>query len=119
MRAFTPVTDGVLVEELYRAPEALLYKHSAACWLGRRALREVRRFAEAHPQVPIYQVDVLGERGISQRIADELGIRHESPQVIVLAWGRPAWHASHMAVTAQAIAQRIGALDGHGRGGGA
>jgi monothiol bacilliredoxin len=35
------------------------------------------------------------------------GIRHESPEVIVLQNGKPVWHASHYDVTADALAKEV------------
>jgi bacillithiol system protein YtxJ len=60
-----------------------------------------------HPTVPVYLVDVIAQRLLSRDIAARLGIRHESPQAIVLRNGAAAWHASHYAVTAEALARII------------
>lgn len=98
--------------EVYRSRRAVLYKHSPACWLSLRALREVSRVARGYPDPPVSQVDVLAQGALSRRIAADLGIRHESPQVILLERGQPAWHVSHMAVTADAITRWLG--DGAG-----
>ena len=57
--------------------------------------------------VPVFLVDVLSQRPLSRRIAAELGIRHESPQVIVLRRGTAFWHASHYDVTADALAKEV------------
>ncbi|MBK5099311.1 MAG: DUF2847 family protein, partial [Gemmatimonadetes bacterium] len=43
-------------------------------------------------------------------IADRLGIRHQSPQIILLADGQPVWNASHGAVTAEILTEKAGAL---------
>lgn len=61
------------------------------------------------PGIPVYFVDVLAQRPLSQRIAVALGIRHESPQAIMLQAGTPVWHASHSEVTADALLQRVDA----------
>ena len=55
----------------------------------------------------MYLVDVLGQRPLSQRIAADLSIRHESPQVIVLQAGKPMWHASHYDVTADTLEKQV------------
>lgn len=95
--------DGVLQYDL-----VVLYKHSPVCGLSSRALREVREFAATRPALPIYLVNVITRRGLSRLIEERTGIRHESPQAIVLKHGHPIWHGSHRAVTERALA---GAVD--------
>jgi len=61
-----------------------------------------------HPAIPVYLVDVIAQRPLSREIAARLGIRHESPQVIVLRNGAVAWHGSHSDVSAEALAAQVG-----------
>ena len=89
------------------APLALVFKHSPICPVSTRAAREVASFAENHPEVPVFQVDVVGDRPVSQELAARLGVRHESPQAILLVTGRPVWHDSHGGVTAAALAAAV------------
>jgi bacillithiol system protein YtxJ len=83
----------------------LLYKHSFACGLSSMAKDEVEAFAAEHPEVPIWLVDVLGQRPLSQALAARLGVEHESPQAIVVRDGRALWDASHRRVTRAALAE--------------
>lgn len=82
---------------------AVIFKHSTRCWSSQQALQEIEKFARRRPEVPVYVVDVLLDREFARRIGRETGVRHESPQVIVLRAGRAVWHASHGDVTAGAI----------------
>jgi len=88
-------------------PQALIYKHSPICSLSARSLPEIKKVEKSRPDVPVYLVDVVGRRPLSQRIARELGVRHESPQVIVLVNGTPRWDASHMGVTATEVLEAL------------
>lgn len=97
------------VEAAFEADLALLFKHSPHCGLSAMAYDEVLRVAEAHPQVPIFLVDVIHERPLSALIERRLGIRHESPQVVVLRSGRPTFDASHRGVTAEALRRALAA----------
>lgn len=81
----------------------VIYKHSPYCGLSMLAAREVRRFMEARPEVPVYQVDVVRDRPVSAEVARRFGIRHESPQVIVVRGGEALWSASHRDVVAEAL----------------
>ena len=93
-----PVLERLLLEET-----AVLYKHSTRCPTSVAAKRHMIRVIKTRPDLPFYIVDVLADRSISQEAARRLGIRHESPQVLVLKNGEVVWHASHYAVRKAAI----------------
>lgn len=103
MREEIPMLTRDALEGVTRAPVAVLYKHSAYCSRSRRAVREVREFAAAHPDVPTYLIDVIGDRTLSDDVARRFGVRHESPQVIVVRDGVPHWHTSHGGVKAEEL----------------
>lgn len=97
-------------EELTAAleqPRAVLYKHSTRCGISTRTLREVERFAEQVPDVPVYVIDVISDRDLSNAIADRFEIRHQSPQVVVLENGEPIWHASHFLISARRLEKEV------------
>jgi len=67
----------------------------------------VEAFCAGHAGVPVYLVRVVEDRPVSDYIAERTGVRHESPQVIVLRAGKVRWHASHGGVTGAAIAEHL------------
>lgn len=103
-----PLHDADELAGLGRHEVAVLYKHSPACWLSARALREVRAFAAGHPHTPVYMLDVLGQPSMAREVAQRYGIRHQSPQAIVLRHGEPDWHGSHGGITAAALEEATG-----------
>ena len=44
-------------------------------------------------------------RDISNEVAEKTGVRHESPQAIIIKDSKVVYHASHYDVTAQEIEQ--------------
>jgi bacillithiol system protein YtxJ len=88
------------------ADAAVLYKHSPVCALSALAIRQVRRFAQGHPDVLVYVVDVLGQRALSDQIESTLRVRHQSPQAIFLRRGAVVWDTSHLGVTARRLARQ-------------
>ncbi len=80
----------------------ILYKHSSLCELCILVHAELETLNE-EGDPPIYQVVVQEARPLSNSIEATLGIRHESPQVIILYDRMPVFHASHRAVTATAV----------------
>lgn len=95
-----PVTSLEDLESLLESGEtALVFKHSTRCPVSARALLEVKRFVSARPEVPVYLLKVIEDRPVSLRLAERIGVRHESPQAILLRGGRAVWHGSHERVT--------------------
>jgi bacillithiol system protein YtxJ len=74
---------------------AFLFKHSPICGTSALAHEEVERFEAANPETPVYRVDVIGQRPLSQDFAAALGVGHASPQIILLRGARPLWNISH------------------------
>ncbi len=107
MQSLTSADDFDAVLE---KPLAIVYKHSNRCPISVLAAEEVARFEEEYPDVPVYVVDVVADRPVSRHVASVLEVTHHSPQVIVVAQGRPAWHASHFDVRADVLAERLGVL---------
>lgn len=88
---------------LERHPLHLIYKHSPYCSLSFVAEEQVRRFAGEGASIPVTMIDVIRQRAMSDAIEDATGVRHESPQVLLVRDGRVVWDASHRRVTALAL----------------
>ena len=91
----------------HRAEPALIFKHSPTCGVSARALKEVERYRDAHPETTVYLIDVIRERAFSLRVAGDLQIGHASPQVIVVREGQAAWSESHWRIDADTIADAV------------
>ncbi|MBV8880947.1 MAG: bacillithiol system redox-active protein YtxJ [Planctomycetaceae bacterium] len=82
----------------------VLYKHSTQCGMCDGAIEEVQAFEEQKPaEVRVYYLDLLAHRDVSNAIAQKLGVRHESPQAIVLKEGKPVAVFNHRQVKAEAL----------------
>ncbi|HEY8450383.1 MAG TPA: bacillithiol system redox-active protein YtxJ [Bacillota bacterium] len=102
-------TDVAKLLEAARAQPVLIFKHSATCPISARACDEWRQFLgvpEAERVMPAYLV-VQEDREASQEVAERTGVRHESPQVLLLKGGRVLWHTSHYAITKDALAAAV------------
>jgi thioredoxin 1 len=103
-----PITSVAALEDVLAGQAvAVIYQHSPRCGSCLAALDEVRRFAAARPDVEVFQVEVLAARAVSDAIAERLGVRHASPQAIVVHEGRAVWWATHWNVTARALAEQV------------
>jgi len=97
-----------LLEESATRP-VLLLKHSHSCGTSAQALDELLSHIDerAADDVRFALVTVQTHRSVSSAIATRLGVRHETPQALLIRHGAVVWQASHFRVTAQAIAAAI------------
>ena len=106
-------------EEAKRAvPEQglLIFKFSPRCPISRGV---ERNFDEWYAQLGnessfrCVKVDVVNARELSRHIAQELSVRHESPQTI---WLTPDlqvhWHGSHRSIRGSVLDTKLKALKG-------
>jgi bacillithiol system protein YtxJ len=84
-----------------------LFKHSPTCGTSALAHEEVERYEAADPEAPVYRVDVIGQRPLSQDVAAVLGIAHASPQIILLRGARPLWNTSHWRIRQDAMETEV------------
>ena len=89
----------------------LIFKHSTTCPISAAAHAALQQALAggdlAGARVGL--VRVIEERPLSQAIAARFAVTHQSPQAIVLRGGRAVWHASHQAITRQALRQAVSA----------
>ncbi|MBU6367872.1 MAG: bacillithiol system redox-active protein YtxJ [Gemmatimonadetes bacterium] len=86
----------------------LVFKHSRTCPVSHAAHAELEAFRRSHAAVPVRVVVVQDERPLSAALAAGTGVRHESPQALLLHRGAVRWHASHGAITAARLAAACG-----------
>ena len=78
----------------------ILFKHSTTCPISQRAWQEVQTFIQKCPDdVLVVMIKVIESRPVCSQVAEELGVKHQSPQVLLLSNRKVLWHASHQAVT--------------------
>jgi bacillithiol system protein YtxJ len=82
----------------------LLFKHSYTCGISAEALDELVSHLNAGAADAAYaMVTVQTHRDVSNAVAKKLGLRHETPQAILIRNGQVVWSASHFRVTANAV----------------
>lgn len=109
--ALTPLRNIDELEEAIAASHAqplLLFKHSYSCGISAEALDELRaHVGQAAGGVRYALVTVQTHREVSNAIAARLGVRHETPQAILVHGGRPLWSASHFRVNAAELEKAL------------
>ncbi|MBW8522668.1 bacillithiol system redox-active protein YtxJ [Chryseobacterium chendengshani] len=82
-----------------------IFKHSTSCFISKTVLRNFEKeIEEADEKVAtFYFLDLLAHRNLSNKIAEDFGIRHESPQLIVIQNGNEVNNASHQDISLSQI----------------
>jgi len=104
-------------EALERTSERplLVFKHSTSCPVSAGAHEEFHKYVadSADPAVDFAIVHVIEDRPVSNAIAEDLGIRHQSPQAILVKDGQPVWDESHWRITYDFLAGKLGQPGNH------
>lgn len=83
----------------------VILKHSTTCPVSSNALSEFESYLKKVPNgdVDYTLVKVIESRPVSNKIAEDLNVKHESPQIIYVKDQAKYWTASHWAVTSAHI----------------
>ena len=99
-----------LIADSRRRP-VLFFKHSLTCPVSSAAFREYQQFLDDRPEddLTVYTlIEIQNAREVSSSIAERTGVRHESPQALLVRDGEVAWHASHWQIRARTLADAVG-----------
>jgi monothiol bacilliredoxin len=102
---FTPINDTDALEQVLARSHnepVILFKHSTTCPISASAYRQMSQVSG-----DVSLVVVQRARDVSKEIEARTGIRHESPQAIVLRNGEAVWTASHFDITSDAVEKAV------------
>jgi bacillithiol system protein YtxJ len=97
---------AALDELLERSKERPVWvlKHSLTCGISSSAAAEFRRFADQSPDGAVFAIiEIQNARPVSTAFAERTGVRHQSPQAVLLRDAQAAWHASHHQIRVSAL----------------
>lgn len=75
----------------------IVFKHSNRCGISGSVLRRFEGQAKNYPtdQFLYYFLNVIHHRNISNEISGKFSIQHESPQLIIIQYGKVVAYDSH------------------------
>ena len=96
------------IKEVSFKGSVLIFKHSTSCPISSTAKDRLDRNRNDFAAIEdIYYLDLIAYRSISNAIASEFGVRHESPQVLIIKDGVCIYNESHFGIRAKAIAEQV------------
>lgn len=94
-----------LIEKSATQPQ-VIFKHSTRCSISTMAKNRLERSTE--PDMPIFHyLDLITYRNLSNAIAEQFDIPHQSPQILVIKNGSCVYSESHSAIDMDEIVDAL------------
>jgi bacillithiol system protein YtxJ len=87
------------VDQRSKEKAVILFKHSTRCSISAMSLSRFERTYQEEAAFEPYFLDLIAHRDISNAIAERYGVKHESPQAILIKNGKPVFDSSHMGIS--------------------
>ena len=96
------------INELSKSKAVLILKHSTRCSISSAALSRLERNWKEENEAVIepFYLDLLAHRDISNAIASQYHIEHESPQALLIKDGKCVFYQTHMGIDVADILQK-------------
>jgi len=98
------------IKALSSQKPVFIFKHSTTCSISNMSLDRLQRNwkeEDADKIIPYY-LDLLAYRALSNQVAQDFGVIHESPQVILVRDGKVVYHESHYGISYAALLAQNG-----------
>lgn len=89
--------------------KVLIFKHSTRCSISSAALGRIERKwkSEDETKVVPYFLDLIKYRDVSQAIASQYGVEHQSPQILVIDNGKCIFSETHFDITYESLMSKV------------
>ncbi len=85
----------------------VLFKHSTRCPVSAMAKMRFELGWDFPPDIPTYLIKVVEYREVSNEIESQTGVRHESPQLLLLQNGKVTYSVSHGAILVNQLKKQL------------
>lgn len=94
-----------IINKSHSKPQ-VIFKHSIRCSISSMVKSRLEK-SETPDTIDFYYLDLINYRPLSNKIAKELNVYHESPQVLLLQKGECIYDESHMAIRMDDIVEQV------------
>lgn len=94
-----------LKEKSFQHPQ-VIFKHSTRCGTSSMVKSRLDR-SEPITGVDFYFLDLIKHRDVSNRIAEEFAVDHESPQLLLIVKGECAYDESHLGISMDELEEQV------------
>ena len=86
----------------------LVFKHSTRCSISSMALSRFENSSILeNDSIDFHLLDLIQFRMVSNQIASDTGVRHQSPQILLIRNGKSIFDSSHGLINAKELIQFI------------
>jgi bacillithiol system protein YtxJ len=85
----------------------LIFKHSTRCSISSVAKTRLEK-AGLPENIDFHYLDLLSYRSLSNKIAEDLNVYHESPQILLVKNGECVYDESHLSIQMEEIVEQAG-----------
>ena len=90
------------IRTLSKIKTQVIFKHSTRCSISSMAKSRLER-GTAPENIDFYYLDLIKHRNISQKVAEDFDVSHESPQILMIKNGKCIYDESHSGITMNEI----------------
>nr|WP_298790217.1 bacillithiol system redox-active protein YtxJ [uncultured Allomuricauda sp.] len=86
------------IAEKSKSRTQLIFKHSTTCGISRMVLNMFTSTYALGKDIDIYFLDLHAHRNVSNEVAVQFQVMHQSPQLLIIKNGETIYHTSHGAI---------------------
>ncbi len=94
------------IKELSTQKAQVIFKHSTRCSISSMAKSRLERSTQPNT-IDFHYLDLIKHRKLSNKIADEFSVYHESPQVLLIKNGECIYDESHSGIQMDDLLEQI------------
>ena len=96
--------DKIIEQSFLENQGVAVFKHSTRCSISSVAKTRLESSWDFDSEkLPIYYLDLISYREISNLIAKKFDVEHESPQLLIIKDGECFYHESHMSISVKNV----------------
>jgi bacillithiol system protein YtxJ len=87
---------------------SIIFKHNTTCPISKGAKGRLEAEGDNLPSdTPVYMVDIMSNRPVSDAIAEQFNVEHKSPQLLVIKDGECTYNEALSAINVEDTAAAI------------
>ena len=86
----------------------IIFKHNTTCPISRSVIKKLKEEGDLLPEnTPVYLLDLLEKREVSNAVASTFNVTHESPQLLLIKNGSCIYNESLYNISAKETAEAM------------